>query len=138
MLNRSRSWFLLALPFALVACGGGDPQPAAAGGAPPAQKPVSAVSLKQAEEKYQSLCSTCHGASGKGDGPAAANLDPKPRSFADVAWQGSVTDDHIKKVITFGGAAVGKSPVMPPSPDLKSQPEVLDALVGMVRSFKGK
>lgn len=33
---------------------------------------------------YQELCSSCHGASGDGHGPAAANLDPPPIAFTDV------------------------------------------------------
>ena len=50
----------------------------------------------------------------------AAALNPKPRNYHDQAWQKSVTDDQIKKAITLGGAAVGKSPIMPASPDLSS------------------
>jgi hypothetical protein len=77
-------------------------------------------------------------AHGDGDGPGAAAIDPKPRSFADVAWQDSVTDDHIKKVIVYGGAAVGKSPMMVGQPQLKGNDKVLDGLVQIVRGFKGK
>ena len=33
---------------------------------------------------YQELCSSCHGASGDGHGPAAANLDPPPIAFTDM------------------------------------------------------
>jgi hypothetical protein len=49
---------------------------------------------------------------GKGDGAAAAALDPKPRDLSDSAWQGTVDDAYLTKVITEGGAAVGKSPLM--------------------------
>ncbi|MEN8167668.1 MAG: c-type cytochrome, partial [Pseudomonadota bacterium] len=28
-------------------------------------------------------CGSCHGLTGRGDGPAAAALDPKPRSFTE-------------------------------------------------------
>jgi high-affinity iron transporter len=90
---------------------------------------------KEATELFRSLCSTCHGMTGHGDGPGAAALTPKPRSFADQVWQKSVTDDQIKKTITFGGAGVGKSPMMPAQPQLKSQPQVLDGLVLIVRSY---
>jgi mono/diheme cytochrome c family protein len=30
---------------------------------------------------YAQRCEVCHGAEGDGNGPAAANLDPKPRDF---------------------------------------------------------
>jgi mono/diheme cytochrome c family protein len=135
---RARLSIVLALPLAVVACGGG--QASGPAGAPPASAPkqVSAIGMKQAQELFQSLCSTCHGNSGKGDGPGAQALDPKPRSFGDAAWQASVNDDHLRKVITLGGGAVGKSLAMPPQPQLKSQPEVLDGLISIVRSFKPK
>jgi high-affinity iron transporter len=32
---------------------------------------------------YASNCGVCHGAEGRGDGPGAAGLDPKPRDFHD-------------------------------------------------------
>ncbi len=30
-------------------------------------------------------CASCHGASGRGDGPVGQTLDPRPRDFQDVA-----------------------------------------------------
>jgi mono/diheme cytochrome c family protein len=80
-------------------------------------------------------CVTCHGPKGEGNGPGSAALDPKPRNFTDPAWQASVTDEHIAKIVQFGGAAVGKSPAMPGNPDLMSKPEVLQALVAHVRGL---
>lgn len=32
---------------------------------------------------FEKNCVTCHGAEGKGDGPAAIALNPKPKSFID-------------------------------------------------------
>jgi mono/diheme cytochrome c family protein len=89
----------------------------------------------EAAQTFKTLCSTCHGADGKGDGVAAANLNPKPRNYTDKAWQASVTDEQLAKVILEGGAAVGKSPLMPPNPQLKDKPEVIAELVKIVRSF---
>ena len=37
----------------------------------------------------------------------------------------------------MGGAAVGKSPIMPASPDLDEKPEVVEGLVKLVRKFGG-
>lgn len=120
-----------------AACGGdapSRPQPQrSTKAAAPAQP--NARTMAEAKAVYQSLCVTCHGATGRGDGPGAAALDPKPRTFTDVEWQKSVTDDHIKRTITLGGAAVGKSPIMPAQPALKGQTALLDALVQIVRSF---
>lgn len=90
-----------------------------------------------AREVYTQRCAVCHGESGKGNGPGAATLQPKPRDYSDVAWQNSVKDEDIRKTILYGGAAVGKSPAMPAQTDLDGKPE-LDGLVAIVRSFKGK
>lgn len=96
----------------------------------------AAAITPEAEEIFNSRCSTCHGTDGSGNGPAAANLNPKPRAYNDAAWQASVTDDYLKNVIIKGGAAVGKSALMPPNPDLEGKPAVVDGLVAKIRSFK--
>lgn len=97
--------------------------------------PANAAAQKEADQVWNSRCVSCHGNVGKGDGPAAVALDPKPRSFSSVKWQASVDDAHIKKVIVGGGTAVGKSALMAPNPDLKGKDAVLDLLVKKVRSF---
>jgi mono/diheme cytochrome c family protein len=125
-----------ALSLALLpACGGRESTGSAGepGGAAAAIR-VTAKDRSEAQALFDSLCWTCHGKTGHGDGPASAGLDPKPRSFADQAWQAAVDDEHIRKVITLGGAAVGKSANMPPQPQLKSQPGMVQALVEIVRS----
>lgn len=111
---------------------------AAAPAAAPAEVPAAAGANdeKEAMEIYSMRCVPCHGAAGAGDGPASAALTPKPASFAAAEWQASVTDEHIEKVIMYGGAAVGKSPAMPPNPDLTSKEGVIKALRAHVRSLK--
>jgi mono/diheme cytochrome c family protein len=94
-----------------------------------------AIDSTQAREIFTSRCAACHGAEGRGDGPGAAALNPKPRNYHDRDWQSKVTDDDIRKTITFGGAAVGKSPIMPASPDLEAKPAVVEGLVKIVRAF---
>jgi hypothetical protein len=91
----------------------------------------------EVETMFTMRCTPCHGTTGHGDGPGSAALNPKPRNYTDAVWQKSVTDDQIKKTILYGGAAVGKSPLMPANPDLDGKPE-LDGLVAKVRSFGGK
>ena len=63
---------------------------------------------------YDGMCMACHGADGKGDGPAAAALEPKPPNFQDAAWWDGKTDEHLTQVIREGGASVGLSPLMAP------------------------
>lgn len=90
---------------------------------------------QQAQEIFAGRCTPCHGAQGKGDGAASKGLTPPPRNFSDPAWQKSVTDDHIEKIIKYGGAAVGKSPAMPANPDLNAKPQVVTELREIVRGF---
>ncbi|MFM2415508.1 MAG: hypothetical protein RL385_231 [Pseudomonadota bacterium] len=78
----------------------------------------------------------CHGETGKGDGPASAALNPKPRNYADAVRQQSVSDEQLRKVITGGGPAIGKSPLMPAQSDLISKPDVVEGLIRIIRSFK--
>jgi mono/diheme cytochrome c family protein len=92
----------------------------------------------EAEQIFATRCATCHGPDGAGNGPVAAALDPKPRDFRDASWQDSVSDAHVEKIIQHGGAAVGRSPAMPPNPDLVSRPELVAALRAKVRSLGGR
>jgi cytochrome c553 len=91
---------------------------------------------EQASQMFATVCATCHGMDGTGNGPAAETLKPKPRNYTDAAWQASVTDDELRKTILKGGMAVNKSPMMPGNPQLEQQPEVLDGLIKIIRGFK--
>jgi mono/diheme cytochrome c family protein len=136
---------LLFVLVCVAACGKNNEPPPPSSGTPNAQ-PESGPShahakkdpVAQAEDMFGNVCAMCHGVSGAGDGPAAVNLNPKPRNYTDPAWQASVTDDQIRKTILEGGQAVGKSPMMPGQPQLKDQPEVLDNLVKIIRGFGKK
>lgn len=63
--------------------------------------------------KYETLCVGCHGVSGKGDGPAAAALNPKPRNYTDKKYMETLKDEEIFKITKEGGPAVKKSQLMP-------------------------
>lgn len=108
---------------------------AGSGTATPTAPAGSSSARLEARKKFNEVCAQCHGASGKGDGPAAAALNPKPRDYSDGAWQKSVTDAQLSEAILKGGAAIGKSASMPPNPDLEAKPEVVAELVKIVRSF---
>lgn len=124
-----------------LACSSGSEAPAP-GGTPaatpapaePAAQP-GAAATQAADQIFATRCFTCHGATGAGDGPGSAGLTPPPRNFHDAAWQASVSDEHITQIILYGGAAVGRSPMMPGNPDLTAKPEVVAALVVHVRSL---
>jgi uncharacterized membrane protein len=117
----------------------GDVRPPAPPPPAPAAEPAAAEPDKSPErmarEYFEKKCVVCHGKSGAGDGPGAGSLEPKPRRFADSGWQAAVTDAELARVIVDGGAAVGKSTAMPPNPDLKKRPALVDELVRLVRKF---
>ena len=114
----------LGLTFAISSCDGNT-----AGEAIPQEARLAA------REKWDKFCIMCHGSAGRGDGPTAAALTPKPRNHSDQSWQATVTDDQIETVILKGGAAIGLSPVMPPSTDLEGKPLVVKALREIVRGW---
>lgn len=111
-----------------------SPQPAPTTTAETPAAPAVAPA-EEAQTTFKTVCATCHGEGGLGNGPAAVALTPKPRNYTDKTWQASVTDDQIKQTILMGGAAVGKSPIMPAQPQLKEKPEVVAALVQIIRTF---
>jgi mono/diheme cytochrome c family protein len=136
------AWMIaLALTSGTAGCSKKEPEqtaPSVASRPAPVVVPATTPADPAADARalFKLKCVVCHGDHGAGDGPGAAAIVPKPRAFADPEWQASVTDEHIKKIIVEGGAAVGKSPAMPPNPDLKSKDDVVAALVKVVRDFK--
>jgi mono/diheme cytochrome c family protein len=126
---------LLAVALAAGGCGGGGSSSGGSGGGAEKKASITAADRKEAHEMFNTRCAACHGQFGRGDGPGAAGLNPKPRNYADLAWQKTVTDEEIEKAIVYGGAAVGKSPQMVANPDLQAKPGVVAALREKVRSF---
>ena len=83
-------------------------------------------------------CATCHGATGKGDGPKAARMREKPTDWtaADGGGLKGLNDDKLFEVIANGGGAIGKSRSMPAAADL-SDAQVWD-LVAHVKALAKK
>ena len=88
-------------------------------------------------------CFTCHGNTGRGDGPAAVALSPKPRSFASGEYLFDTDGDGIKgspadlrNILKFGTIKYGGSPLMPPRPDITG--EDLENLVKFVQALKAE
>lgn len=101
----------------------------------PSRSPQDPTVRAEARQIWQDRCANCHGLTGNADGPQARHLLVPPRRLSDPAWQSSVTDEHLRTVILEGGPAVGLNPVMAPNPDLRGKPEVLDALIELVRGL---
>jgi mono/diheme cytochrome c family protein len=85
-------------------------------------------------------CASCHGETGKGDGPVGKALTPPPRNFSqhtfkfDTDKDGKTgTDADLKNVIQKGGAAFGGSPLMAPWPTL-SDADIAN-IIAYIRTF---
>lgn len=92
-------------------------------------KPEKELMAKGAQI-YSQQCVGCHGASGHGDGAAAASMNPKPRNFTQAeGWKNGRGISSIYKTVTNGLAGT-------PMPGFGSMP-VADrmALVHYVRSL---
>lgn len=65
--------------------------------------PIAAddASLQEGEEIYKASCITCHGEQGRGDGPVAASLDPKPADFRSE-YVKQLSDGELFYIITNG------------------------------------
>ena len=62
---------------------------------------------------YADYCWTCHGKTGKGDGPIAVAYKPRPRNLTDRTHMSKRTDYDLYNVISQGGPAVDRAVTMP-------------------------
>lgn len=100
------------------------------------RKPLpTAEAQAKAKQIWTDRCVTCHGVQGRGDGPGSKVLFVKPRNFGDGHWQRDTEDERIAKVIVDGGRSVGLDSNMAANPDLREQPEVVAALVELIRGL---
>jgi high-affinity iron transporter len=64
--------------------------------------PERAPHLAQGARIYQAECASCHGATGRGDGPAAAALQPPPADLSDFRRLADATPLDFYRRITIG------------------------------------
>lgn len=95
---------------------------------------TSGTDSSKGKELYENYCTSCHGISGKGDGPAAVSLRPKPRNLTDSEYMSSLNDQYLFNVISKGGAAVGKSPFMPGWGNTLSSKDIAN-IISYIRSL---
>jgi mono/diheme cytochrome c family protein len=93
---------------------------------------------------FNMFCATCHGESGKGDGPVGAVLNPHPRDFTkgefkfDTDGDGKAgTDADLFNVITNGAGKYGGSQQMAAWGGSLSEAQRKD-VIAYVRTLKAK
>ena len=81
---------------------------------------------------YGRWCASCHGATGKGDGPNAAHMPVRPAVHASATAMSLRPDDALYDTIAGGGAIMNRSPRMPAFGETLSAVQ-LRALVAHIR-----
>ena len=80
--------------------------------------------IKRGEAVFKTNCILCHGIKGDGKGRAAGLYDPPP---ANLTTSGK-NDEYKLSIITMGGAAMGRSSVMPVWGEQLSSQEISDVV----------
>ena len=89
---------------------------------------------KAGKVQYDANCIGCHGATGKGDGAAAAALNPKPQDHTNGKSMNALTDKYLFDIIRNGGKAVQKAAIMPAANKKLTDQDVWD-MVAYIRSL---
>lgn len=137
-MNKNFSIILVVLVFSalvLSACGGSSPSespsvPAAYAGK---TNPLGSDAASAGKSLYDVQCASCHGESGKGDGPAGQALTPKAANLVDSASK--FADDYLHYRIAEGGTMDPYNSSMPPFKNTLSEDEIWQ-LVAYINTFK--
>lgn len=84
---------------------------------------------------FREHCAECHGADGRGQ-VIVMHMDTPPRDQSDPAYMRTLSDAYLYAAICRGGAAVGRSFVMPAWGPVLSDRDIRD-LVAWVRTYSG-
>jgi len=83
---------------------------------------------------FEELCSVCHGVGGKGDGPSAQGLQPRPADFTVCNVMAKDSDEVLFKIIKGVGQSVRRSTVMPAWGDSLSEEQIRE-LIKFIRGL---
>jgi mono/diheme cytochrome c family protein len=130
------SAFVLANAF-VVGCGGGGggatsegemATPGAETGGAPDAAGGGDPKVAMGQTMYAEKCALCHGATGHGDGPGAAALDPKPRNHTDGSYMNAQTNEQLHEVVKNGKGQM-------PAWGATMSDEEIDAVLAYVRTL---
>lgn len=88
--------------------------------------------IAKGKSTFQINCASCHGTEGKGNGPAASALNPKPRDYTSGYWRYGGGVARIVQTITTGSPGTA----MAPFPGIPLQDRF--ALAHYIRTFNPK
>jgi mono/diheme cytochrome c family protein len=77
---------------------------------------------------YKEQCAQCHGKNGKGDGPAAQSMSPKPFNFEDGRHMSQMNDAYLYWRTMEGGKHPSFKSDMPGYKDVLTEKEVWQVL----------
>jgi mono/diheme cytochrome c family protein len=88
----------------------------------------------EGESLYLADCSSCHGPAGRGDGPAAGGLDPKPQNLAEN--QDFLSDAYLYWRISEGGLMEPFYSVMPSWAGILNEEQIWQ-IISFLRTLGG-
>lgn len=94
----------------------------------------NADAIAKGKADYVALCQTCHGATGAGDGPAGAALNPKPAALASII--SAESDAYIYWRLAEGGAFAPFNSSMPAQKSFLSEQKIWQIVAFMQGGFK--
>lgn len=97
---------------------------------------ASAADVAAGQGIAHQKCAGCHGGGGAGNGVMlqTLNLATPPVAWTDKTAMAAYTDADLTKIISGGGVAVGKLPLMPAFKGQLSEAQIAD-VVAYIRSL---
>ena len=120
---RRRSGRAPTLALVMVAgCGGGGTEE---------RRAAPAADVVRGQVVYETRCAPCHGTEGRGDGPAAAGINPRPRNFHEQEFWRGRTVEQLRLVVRQGKPGT----LMPPFDGAVDGEEIED-VVAFIQRFR--
>lgn len=95
---------------------------------------VNGADPDQGAHWFSFYCVHCHGWTGKGDGPTAAKLDPRPRNLTNGKYADHISNQDLFGVVKGGGEFRNLSTSMPPWGNILQDQDIWN-VVAFIRSL---
>ena len=100
---------------------------------------LQAADLDRGAEIFMANCATCHGPAGSPDpdSPLVKGLGVVPADFSDTLFNSREGEGEWKLVVTYGGASLGFSEVMPAFGNALSEQDI-DNVLAYIKTLGGE